>query len=166
MTPERAAELVGRWVRFYTRDLPEPVARRRIDEITADLHDHAVHEHARGTSDRHIALSILSRMARGLIADVLWRRTRLLKGDRMKSFLAVFVPALVIVAIGVAAIVLGEADDAPGLVLFGILLIIGAMAVGVAPTLRRTSRVIGLLLGAIALTVIGAGIAGWLENAV
>ena len=166
MTPERAAELVGRWVRFYTRGLPEPVARRRIDEIAADLHDHAVHEQARGTSDRHIALSILSRMARGLISDALWRRTRLLKGDRVKSFVAVFVPALAVAAIGVAAIVLGESDDAPGLVLFGTLLIVGALAVSVAPTLRRTSRVIGLVLGAIALTVLGAGIAGWLENAV
>lgn len=37
MTPERVAELVGRWVRFYTRELPPPIARRRIDEIDADL---------------------------------------------------------------------------------------------------------------------------------
>jgi hypothetical protein len=31
-------------------------------------------------------------------------------------------------AIGVAAIVFGEADDAPGLVLFGLLLIVGTVA--------------------------------------
>ena len=39
-------------------------------------------------------------------------------------------------AIGVAAIVFGEADDAPGLVLFGGLLILGAVAL----TFRRTQR--------------------------
>ena len=73
MTPERVAELVGRWVRFYTRELPTPIAQRRIDEIDADLHDHIAHERARGTGDRRIALSILSRMARGLTADAAWR---------------------------------------------------------------------------------------------
>jgi hypothetical protein len=67
------AELVARWVRFYTRDLPGPIAKRRIDEIDADVHDHIAHERARGTSDRRIALSILSRMARGLAADRSWR---------------------------------------------------------------------------------------------
>ena len=73
MTPERMAELVARWVRFYTRDLPGPIARRRIDEIDADVHDHMAHERARGTGDRRIALSILSRMIRGLAADRSWR---------------------------------------------------------------------------------------------
>jgi hypothetical protein len=73
MTPERMAELVARWVRFYTRDLPTPVARRRVDEINADVHDHIAHERARGTSDQRIALSVLSRMVRGLAADASWR---------------------------------------------------------------------------------------------
>jgi hypothetical protein len=73
MTPERMAELVARWVRFYTRSLPPPIARRRIDEIDADLHDHIAHERADGTTDRRIALSIAARMLRGLAADVSWR---------------------------------------------------------------------------------------------
>ena len=73
MTPERVAELVARWVRFYTRELPTPIAQRRVDEIDADLHDHVAHERSRGTSDRRIALSILSRMVRGLAADASWR---------------------------------------------------------------------------------------------
>ncbi|MDQ3659933.1 MAG: hypothetical protein M3454_02495 [Actinomycetota bacterium] len=162
MTPERAAELVARWVRFYTRELPTPIAQRRVDEIGADLHDHFAQERARGTSDRHIALSILSRMARGLIADVSWRRRiRPLKGDLMVPFVAILAPAL-----GVAAIMYGEADDAPGLVLFGILLIGGALAFGLRPALRSRSRVLGFILAAIAVTAIGSGVAGWLENAV
>ena len=73
MTPERMAGLVARWVRFYTRDLPGPVAKRRTDEIDADVHDHIAHERARGTGDRRIALGILSRMVRGLAADTSWR---------------------------------------------------------------------------------------------
>jgi hypothetical protein len=73
MTPERMAEMVARWVRFYTRDLPGPIAKRRINEIDADVHDHIAHERGRGTSDRRIALSILSRMVRGLAADTSWR---------------------------------------------------------------------------------------------
>ena len=73
MTPERMAELVARWVRFYTRKLPTPIAQRRVNEIDADLHDHIAHERAEGTSDRRIAVGILSRMARGLAADASWR---------------------------------------------------------------------------------------------
>jgi hypothetical protein len=166
MTPERAAETVSRWVRFYTRELPPPIAQRRIDEIGADLHDHIGQERARGASDRHIALSILSRMTRGLIADVSWRRQiRPLKGDLMKSF-PVLAPVSGVVAIGVAAIVFGETGDAPGLVLLGLLFIVGALAFAVTPSLRTRSRVLGLALAAIAVAVIGSGIAGWLENAI
>ncbi len=39
-------------------------------------------------------------------------------------------------AVGVVAIVLGNADDAPGLVLFGLLLIVGAVAL----TVRTAQR--------------------------
>jgi hypothetical protein len=73
MTPERMAALVARWVRLYTRDLPNPMAQRRVDEIDADLHDHIAHERANGISDRRIALGIASRMLRGLAADAAWR---------------------------------------------------------------------------------------------
>jgi hypothetical protein len=65
---------------------------------------------------------------------------------------------------GVAAIAFGEADDAPGLVLFGLLIVGGALVFGLKPSLRSRSRVIGFVLGAIAVTVVGALIAGWLEN--
>ena len=73
MTPERMARLVARWVRLYTGKLPTAVAQRRSEEIEADLHDHIAHERAHGTSDRRIALSIASRMVRGLAADAAWR---------------------------------------------------------------------------------------------
>ena len=72
MRPERMADLVARWVRLYTRNLPAPMAQRRVDEVDADLHDHIAHERAYGSSNRRIALSILSRMVRGLAADAAW----------------------------------------------------------------------------------------------
>ncbi|MDF2750817.1 MAG: hypothetical protein K0T00_1993 [Gaiellaceae bacterium] len=49
----------------------------------------------------------------------------------MKSFVAIFVPALAVVAVGVTAAMHGEADDAPGLALIGIILIVGALGVAV-----------------------------------
>jgi hypothetical protein len=188
MTPERMAKLVGRWARFYTRNLPAPIAQRRIDEIDADLHDHIAHERAHGTGDRRIALSILSRMVRGLAADASWRRQTiahpstgyrpavrvalatafilllplvamqitdevdwsladfafagaLLGGTGLLLELAARKPGnigyrVAATAIGIAAIVLGEADDAPGLVLFGGLLVVGTVAL----TIRTAQR--------------------------
>lgn len=201
MTPERTAELVARWVRLYTRDLPTPIAQRRVDEIGADLHDHIAYERANGISDRRIALGIASRMVRGLAADVAWRGRHARAAARpstveeaMKTsktfsrsavrvtlgvalvlslpFVAMLITddvvwsladfvvagvllatvgivlelavrrvgnlaaALGIAAVGVAAAVLGEADDAPGLVLLGILLIGSACALGVRTAQR------------------------------
>ena len=190
MTPERMAGLVARWVRLYTRNLPAPIAERRIAEIDADLHDHIAHERARGIEDRHIALSIAARMVRGLAADASWRRRTIARHatsqEKMKITRVVLTTACILllplvamqfseevdwgvfdfgfaavllggtgfllelaartpgklgyraaaVAIGLAAIVLGEADDAPGLVLFGLLLIVGTVALTVRTALR------------------------------
>jgi hypothetical protein len=197
MTPERMAELVARWVRFYTRNLPPPIAERRIDEIDADLHDHIAHERAHGSTDRRIALSIAARMVRGLAADASWRQTiahsstskemmkisktayrsavrvalatafvlllplvamqftdgvdwsladfvvagALLGGSGLLLELAVRKPGNIAyraaaTAIGIAAIVFGEADDAPGLVLFGGLLIVGTIALAMRTAQR------------------------------
>jgi hypothetical protein len=186
MTPERIAGLVARWVRLYTRNLPGPVAQRRIDEIDADLHDHIAHERAAGTGDRRIALAIATRMLRGLAADASWRshvKAQTNPGGKMRRSairvalvtalvllvplvgmlvrddvtwsLADFVGAGVLlvatgallelalrrprsialrvaaVAIGVASMVFGNADDAPGLVLFGLLLVAGTVVLAV-----------------------------------
>ena len=130
MTPEYAALVVTRWVAFYTRDLPPAAADRRRAEITADLHEHISSERTRGVADARIALSILSRMARGITADAVWRRRhRHVKGSLMKAVFVVLAAAAV-VALGVAAVVYGEADDSPGLQLIGVLLVVGAIGVG------------------------------------
>jgi hypothetical protein len=144
MTPERAAGLVTRWVRCYTRQLPAALAERRVDEINADLHDHIAHEQARGTSDRRIALSVVSRMVRGLAADAIWRgRIRPWRQDLMKSFAAVLAAALALAAVGILAILYGSGDDSPGLVLIGVLLIVGSFAIGVRTGHRRGKGVGG-----------------------
>ena len=44
--------------------------------------------------------------------------------------------ALLLLALGAAGVVAGEADDSPGLQLLGVLLVVGAVAV-VVRTLRR-----------------------------
>ncbi len=199
MTPDRMAKLGARWVRFCTRNLPAPIAQRRINEINADLHDHIAHERARGTSDRRIALSIASRMVGGLAADASWRGQTIAHPSTSKEVMKisktayrsavrvalatacillvplvamqitdevdwsladfVFAGALLggtglllelaarkpgnlayraaAAAIGVAAVVLGEADDAPGLVLFGGLLIVGTVALALRTAQRN-----------------------------
>ncbi len=58
----------------------------------------------------------------------------------MKTFFAIFAPALAVVAIGVTAAMHGEADDAPGLAGLGILLITGALAVAVRIAQRSSQN--------------------------
>jgi hypothetical protein len=55
----------------------------------------------------------------------------LVKGALVKHVVALVAAALVLAAVGVTAAMHGEADDAPGLALIGILLIVGAVALGV-----------------------------------
>lgn len=58
-------------------------------------------------------------------------RTEASGDTRMKYFVAILA-----IAIGVAGVVAGGADDSPGLQLLGLLLIIGAVVVGVRIALR------------------------------
>ena len=48
--------------------------------------------------------------------------------------------ALLTSALGVAGMVFGEADDSPGLQLIGVLLIVGAVALGIRTAQRRRSH--------------------------
>lgn len=198
MTPERAAAIVARWVRLYTRRLPARVAERRVEEVGSDLCDHIEFERARGAPERGIALSVVSRMVRGVPADVAWRQhVHPLEGDFMKPlvglllaaigiavaalildspilillsvvgigiatvgafvlsiqaaqvgnvvvpFVGILAGSLAVAALGVVAIIVGDRDDAPGLVLFGVALItsvvVGALAFGMR-TAQRSSR--------------------------
>jgi hypothetical protein len=160
MTPERTAELVARWVRFYTRDLPTPVARRRIDEIDADLHDHIAHERAHGTSDGRIALSILSRLVRGLAADASWRGRHVAYRSTIGIVLAAASILLVpLLAMQITdAVVWDLADFA----------VAGALLVGTGLMFRMAARKAGNIAyrAAVGVALAAAFILVWLVGAV
>jgi hypothetical protein len=59
----------------------------------------------------------------------------------MKSLLA-FAAVLALLAVGVAGMVLGEADDSPGLQGLGALLIVGALVLGVRVARRGRSQAV------------------------
>ncbi len=54
----------------------------------------------------------------------------------MKSLYATVAAALAVIALGVTAAMHGEADDAPGLALIGIVLIVGAFTLAVRTAYR------------------------------
>jgi hypothetical protein len=179
MSPERVAALVLGWARLYTRGLRPEVAARRVEELSADLHDQVADERAAGVDDGRIARRLATRALRGVPADLAWRRPKAplrivgfvaavlaipaigsLVSDQVVWGAADYVLAGVLLGIvavafelalrrsgnlvvagvlgllGVAAGLLGDADDAPGLVLLGLLLLAGACAIA----LRRLRR--------------------------
>ena len=66
-----------------------------------------------------------------------------LAGDFLRPYIAILAGTLAIAALAITAIVLGESDDAPGLVLLGTVLIgtviVGAFSLGIR-TAQRTRR--------------------------
>jgi uncharacterized membrane protein len=48
-----------------------------------------------------------------------------------------YLVALLVIVLGVAAVVYGEADDSPGLQLIGVVLIVGAVGLGIRTARRR-----------------------------
>jgi hypothetical protein len=200
VTPERAAGLVLWWARVYTARLPPALARRRIDELAADLEDHLTAARLDGADEARLARAVLSRSARGLPADVAWRhhvissrrKNRPMSPARpvvhavarvaLGVLLVLTVPFILTVtsdgngwhwhvgdfllaavalgligaclelairraghpliavataAVGGAAGVLGQVDDAPGLVLLGVLLVAAAGGIVARPMTRR-----------------------------
>jgi hypothetical protein len=158
MTPERATKLVARWVRFYTRDLPAPIAERRRDEIDSDLHDHIAHDRAQGAGDRRIAAGILSRMVRGLPADAAWH-DRHASGNKLgtRSIVRVAVVSGLILLIPLVAMQFSDGWDwGPGdFVVIGTLLAVAGLVLELAAKNLRW-RGVTTLIGVVA---IGWGVA-------
>ena len=165
MTPERMSDLVGRWVRAYTRSLPSTVAERRIGEIEADLHDQITTERAQGIDDGRIAVGILSRMLRGVTADIAWRweragtpRTRHWNEDTMNSTmayrlgLALAAASALFLLWGVAAMGIVGTEGDPFDRLY-----IAVVGIGIGGALLARFRASGLavVLAAMALAVLG-----------
>jgi hypothetical protein len=146
-----------RWVRMYTSGLPESIAARRMEEIDADLHEQIAYEKARGEGDTRTAIGVLSRMARGIPADISWRHhLRPLKGAPMKPFVALFA-----LAMGAAALAL--VFDAPLLILLSVGLIgagvVGALGLALRDASRRDFVVpfVGMVVAAVAIAALGVG---------
>ena len=144
MTPERMARLVARWVRFYTRSLSPSVAQRRIEEIDADLHDHIAHARAEGIGERRTALGIAARMVRGLAADTSWRGRMIARStskdattmSRPAHRSAVRVALVTTVVLLVPLVAMQFTDGVAWSLLFGGLLILGTVALGVRTAQR------------------------------
>jgi hypothetical protein len=166
MTPERMADLVRRWVRFYTRGLPTAVGDRRIDEIDADLHDHIAHERAHGTSDRRITFGIACRMVRGLAADAAWRdgvitghpwtpaeaRRRGRAAYRRAVGVALAAALILVWLIGAVGII-GEDGDSADL-MYG-----GVLAVGAVGAVFARFRPLGMARVLVAMAIVQASVA-------
>ena len=65
--------LIDAWTRVYTLGLPRIHRSRRLDLIRADVTDQMDDAIAAGSSAPSLAISLLSRCARGVPADLTWR---------------------------------------------------------------------------------------------
>lgn len=81
----------------------------------------------------------------------------------MKRFAPILIAVLGLI-IGVPAILVGSADDAPGAVLLGLLTIAATMAFALLPALRSKKWVLRVIFGGAALWVVVVLVAGFLEN--
>ena len=61
------------WVERYTSTAPHPAGADRRAEVRADLHDQQAHARVHGLSERQVSLDVMSRVLRGMAADVAWR---------------------------------------------------------------------------------------------
>jgi hypothetical protein len=69
----RASALVRRWVALYTRGLTPDVREARREEIEADLWSQTEDQRRSGALSGAGSTAILSRLVRGLWADITWR---------------------------------------------------------------------------------------------
>jgi hypothetical protein len=173
VTPERAAAVVLRWVRWYTRNLPASVADRRLEEVEADLHDHIQHERANGASDAQIVVEILSRLTRGLHADASWRRDQLSRLTHPEGNMGVrklLSRPVARISIGVAALLAFPAIATPAGAAdwsLGDFVLAGSLLALVGVTIELAVRSAGSLVGAAAIATLGiaAGFAGDADDA-
>jgi hypothetical protein len=137
--PGRAAHLVVGWVRLYTRGLPAATAERRLEEIEADLHDHVECERDVGTGDRRVALGILSRMLRGVVADAAWRADLVRPRTAYRSAMAMTIgtPLFLLWLMGAVGVIGVEGDPAD-------LMYLGVLAVGAVGALIARFRPRGM----------------------
>lgn len=69
----RARGVVVDWTALVVRGLPDAVARDRLDQVLSDLHEQTRAFERDGRSGAALAVSVLSRLVRGVPSDVAWR---------------------------------------------------------------------------------------------
>ncbi|HEX5929439.1 MAG TPA: hypothetical protein VFY48_08600 [Solirubrobacterales bacterium] len=154
MRPERTAQLVAAWARLYTRGLPSSLARRRIAEIEADLHDQIAAERARGAGDRGIALSVLSRMVRGFAADVSWRGGAAAASTVYRLATAVAIGSVLFIFWLMGAVgIIGVEGDPADLMFFGVFAVGIAGAVIARTRPRGAPRALGMARALVAMAL-------------
>jgi hypothetical protein len=72
--------LVTAWVRFYTRDLPSPIAAQRQAEIESDLWEQ-LHDPDRHTPTHEIVVRLLA----GIPDDLRWKEEQMEPGEIRKA---------------------------------------------------------------------------------
>jgi hypothetical protein len=97
-----SASLVRAWVATYTRGLPDSAAAERKALIEADLWDEASVEGPEAPSG--LARQRLSRLVRGLPADIAWRVEQQRRTTKGPVRTAMRIPLGQLIAIGVVAI--------------------------------------------------------------
>jgi DNA-binding CsgD family transcriptional regulator len=114
----------------------EKLGRSTVDDMR-EVPDNGVNPHSRTswvTAFRNIIAMIGRKFDRKQLLNQI-------KGDRMKtSFTNILIAlGLIVIGLGIAAagIYVGETDDAPGAALLGILLMIGAVTLGVRTARRK-----------------------------
>lgn len=166
--PDLATRLAATWVRTYTRRLPAQIAAGRRAEVECDLHEHRGDARAAGRSDLRYGLEVMGRVARGVPADLSWRRdarrsvpTRrgVVTMQRVTNFAgtAVLVLAAIGVAMSVAMLPVVASVDDPGdlvwilaLVLFAGALVSGLVMQSTRPRLASLLFVVGAPAPAVA----------------
>jgi hypothetical protein len=161
---ERAAGIVRRWVRLYTRDLPHAVAQRRIEEIDADVRDHITHERAGGTSERRIALGIVSRMTRGFGADAAWHVRQAKASGRPAIYRSIMRVAVVVTFILLLPLVAMRFTDQVVWTLADFV-VVGVLLATIGFALELAVRKAGSLTGAIGIGVLGLFAGFWGRDA-
>lgn len=145
------AHWVLSWCACYTRDLPSQVAAARRDELTSDLHEHALWADEAGWSATRLRRDIVRRLLAGTVHDLTWRAHQLGRSAASDRLHAATVRTaqritLGMLALGITLILLG------GYTYVRIIRSIIIDDLGVSP---RLSMLIGLLT---ALSMIGTAL--------
>ncbi|MDC3402457.1 hypothetical protein OAX95_00805 [bacterium] len=155
---QRPPRIVGRWVGVYTAGLPDDVAAERRAELDSDIWEQ-LHD-----PDNATTISIISRLARGVSADLLWRiETRYHLGGLMQgtTIIATRIAAALVSLIAAFILLWGLTWTSPPIL--AVAVVFGAIAGGLwwastTPEARERNRrlVVGGAFASVCTIVVAA----------